>query len=526
MAAQDKVDVAIVGAGASASLFASVLARAGKKVVMLEQGPDWQSGDLISSEIWGRRLKTVNPAILEGKDRLGYSYNAGWGSGGAATHYFAAFPRLLPGDFNMKSAYGRGLDWPFSYDDLAPYYDRVAQDIGVSGDAKAEERWRPPGQPYPMPPIKSFRHGDVWLKGFEALGIKTARATTAINSQDYKGRPACVYDGWCNAGCPIGALANPSSTYLDEARRHGAEVRPFSTVTRVLTNDRGDRVTGIEYYDRAKQRQVQEANVVILAAFVSQNPRILLNSATDKHPQGLANANGLVGRYVMAHTGATIWGMFDEPDVQNYMGVLAPMHWSYDRYGKTARPGAFGSILWHCSPAIKPNDIGGIANSRNDLFGQALVDFIKRGSRQLSRLQAFGEELPNPDNRVMLAGEKDEFGFPLARINHSYDQDAVGVWQQACDEGLQIAKAAGAKESLALRAAPPTIHMVGGTAMGRSAADSVANGYGQTHEIPNLWIAGVTLFPTEGAVNPTYTMYAVSLRGAEHLAANWNAIAR
>ena len=167
MAAQEKVDVAIVGAGASASVFASVLARAGKKVVMLEQGPDWKNGDLISSEIWGWQLKTVNPAILEGKDRLGYSYNAGWGSGGAATHYFAMFPRLLPSDFNMKSAYGRGLDWPFSYDDLAPYYDRVAQDIGVSGDAKAEERWRPPGQPYPMPPIRSFRHGDVWLKGFE-----------------------------------------------------------------------------------------------------------------------------------------------------------------------------------------------------------------------------------------------------------------------------------------------------------------------------------------------------------------------
>jgi choline dehydrogenase-like flavoprotein len=154
-----------------------------------------------------------------------------------------------------------------------------------------------------------------------------------------------------------------------------------------------------------------------------------------------------------------------------------------------------------------------------------LVDFIKRGSRQLSRLQAFGEELPNPDNRVVLATEKDEFGFPLARINHAYDQDAVGVWQQACDEGLQIAKAAGATESWALRAAPPTIHMVGGTAMGRSAADSVTDGYGQTHEIPNLWIAGVTLFPTEGAVNPTYTMYAASLRGAEHLAENWNAIA-
>ena len=308
MANNEKVDVAIVGAGASASVFASVLARAGKKVVMLEQGPDWQTTDLISSEIWGRRLKAVAPAILEGKDRLGYSYNAGWGTGGAATHYFAMFPRLLPADFNMKSEHGRGLDWPFSYNDLAPYYDRVAQDIGISGDAKAEERWRPAGQPYPMPPIKSFRHGDVWLKGFEALGIKTARATTGINSVEFKGRPACIYDGWCNAGCPIGALANPTMAYLGDARQRGAEVRSFSYVTRVLTNAKGDRVTGVEYYDQKKERQVQEASVVILAAFISQNPRILLNSATDKHPKGLANSNELVGRYVMAHTGATDLG--------------------------------------------------------------------------------------------------------------------------------------------------------------------------------------------------------------------------
>ena len=127
---------------------------------------------------------------------------------------------------------------------------------------------------------------------------------------------------------------------------------------------------------------------------------------------------------------------------------------------------------------------------------------------------------------MVLATEKDEFGFPLARINHAYDQDAVGVWQQACDEGLQIAKAAGATELWVLRAAPPTIHMVGGTAMGRSAADSVTNGYGQTHGISQFvdrWRDAVSN-GRRGEI-PTYTMYAASLRGAEHLAENWNAIA-
>src|SRR6476661_6585642 len=135
--ANEKVDVVIVGAGASGSVYAAVLAKAGKKVVLLEQGPDWQMSDLISSDIWGRRVKTAGaPFLLEGKNPFGYSYQSGWGVGGAALHYFANFPRLLPNDFKIKSEHGRALDWPISYQDVAPYYDRVADDVGVSGDAK------------------------------------------------------------------------------------------------------------------------------------------------------------------------------------------------------------------------------------------------------------------------------------------------------------------------------------------------------------------------------------------------------
>ncbi len=113
-------------------------------------------------------------------------------------------------------------DWPISYDDVAPYYDQVAQDIGVSGDAKAEEPWRPAGKPYPMPPMKTFRHGEIWLKGFESVGIRMVPAAVGMNSTEFKGRPACIYDGWCHVGCPIGALANPNLTYLADAKKAGA----------------------------------------------------------------------------------------------------------------------------------------------------------------------------------------------------------------------------------------------------------------------------------------------------------------
>src|SRR5579872_2382266 len=376
--ANEKVDVVIVGAGASGSVYASVMAKAGKKVVLLEQGPDWELSDLISSEIWGRRIKPAGPPfLLEGKNPMGYVGQAGWGTGGASLHYFANFPRLLPTDFRMKSEHGRGNDWPIAYEDVAPFYDKVARDVGVSGDAKAEEKWRPAGEAYPMPPMKTFRNGEIWLKAMETSGIPLVPAPVGVNSVEFKGRPACIYDGWCHVGCPIGALANPQATYLGEARKAGAELRAFSTVTRVLTNQAGTRVTGVEYYDDKHQKQVQEASVVILASWSAQNPRLLLNSATDKHPKGLSNASGLVGHFMMSHTVASTWALFDE-DVQNHMGTVAVQYMSYQHYRKTSQKDAFGSTFWTAGFALKTSDLAG---ARGDLFGVELDDYMKRGAQ-------------------------------------------------------------------------------------------------------------------------------------------------
>src|SRR6267143_872335 len=371
MATQEKVDVAIVGAGASGSVVAAALAKAGTQGAVLETGPDWQHSDLIRSDFWGRRIKTAGaPFLLEGKNPFGYSYQSGWGVGGAALHYFANLPRLLPNDFKIRSEHNRALDWPISYQDVAPYYDKVARDVGVSGNAKAEEIWRPAGEPDPMPPMKTFRNSEVWLKGFDAVGIRMVPAAVGMNSTDYKGRPACIYDGCCHSGCPTGALSNPLVTYLAEARKAGAEVRARSSVTRVLTNRQGTRVSGLEYYDAKKERQVQPASVVVLAAWAAQNPRLLLNSATDKHDKGLANRNGLVGKYLMTHFASGTNAMFDE-DVENHMGTLGAQYMSYERYGKTAHKGAFGSTFIVAGSAIKVSGLGGLANTRPELFGPA-----------------------------------------------------------------------------------------------------------------------------------------------------------
>jgi choline dehydrogenase-like flavoprotein len=279
-------------------------------------------------------------------------------------------------------------------------------------------------------------------------------------------------------------------------------------------------VTGVEYYDDKKQKQVQEANVVVLAAWSAQNPRLLLNSATAKHDKGLGNSSGLVGKFMMSHHVASTWAMFDE-DVQNHMGTIAVQYMSYERYPKTSHPGAFGSSFITAGFALKTTDL---ANSRGDLFGPELSDYMKRAARHLAGMKTFGEEQPNIENRVELASGKDEFGMPLGKLTHSYDADAVALWNANLEEGLKVAKASGAKEAWSARGAIPTSHLMGGTIMGPGAGDSVVDSYGQSHEIPNLWVAGPSIFPTAGASNPTFTIFALSQRGAERMASQWGTL--
>ena len=408
---------------------------------------------------------------------------------------------------------------------VAPYYDKVAQEIGVSGDAKAEEIWRPKGEPYPMPPMKTFRNGEVWLKGFEAVGIRMVPAAVGMNSTEFKGRPACIYDGWCHVGCPIGALANPLVTYLADARKAGAEVRALSTVTRVLTNDAGNKVTGVEYYDAKKEKQVQEASVVILAAWSAQNPRLMINSATDKHPKGLANSSGLLGKYMMAHYASGTWALFDE-DVEPTWARSARNTCRTTATTRPARRARSAAPIIVAGTALKTTDLGGFANARLDLFGQPLADFMQRAKRGITRLTAFGEEMPNVENRIELADGKDEFGMPLAQASSTVSirtQWRCGT--QTSRRDLQSPRQPAPRNSGRRAAISRPSICSAAPSWEAGPANSVTDSYGQTHEIPNLWVAGPGLFPTEGASNPTYTIFAVSQRGAEQLVSKWGTVA-
>lgn len=516
MKTHEKVDVVIVGSGAASSVYAAVLAEAGKSVLVLEKGTARKLEDLYSSQVWARRLKWATPHLVEESgDSIWYNFNAGQGYGGAAIHHYAVWPRYHAEDMKEFSLYGKGLDWPFEYDVLRPWYDKVQSDVGMSGDAE-QEIWRPPGDPYPLPPVLVSNHGTVLARGFEAMGMHTAPIPMAVLSQPYKGRPACIWDGWCDAGCPIGALANPLVVYFPRALKAGAVMKADCQVSRVLTDSKGKRATGVEYFDSEGQRHEQHADLVVLGAFTIENPRILLNSATSVHENGLANSSGMVGRYIMSHPAVTVFGMFDE-EMQNYIGATGGQLLNQDRFPKDK--GAFGSQQWEIALALKPNDLLGIAMSRADLFGADLHTFMKEGSRGMSSMVAVMEDLPQAENRIELSDEKDRFGMRLALARHTVLPETRQLFQDTAEEGMAIVRAAGAKA--AWHSPPGGQHIMGGTIMGNDPASSVTNEHAQCHDLPNLVIGGGGVFPTSSCVNSTFTIHAMAMKSAHHLAAHW-----
>jgi choline dehydrogenase-like flavoprotein len=515
------VDAVVVGSGAAGALVAAKLAAQGKKVLILESGRSVQSEDMISSDIYARwlhwgpempELELTQPATIR------TYFSAGSQTGGTAAHHYAAWFRMHEEDFHMKSTFGQGNDWPISYADLQPYYDRIQEEVGMAGDAEAEV-WRPPGAPYPMPGLPTFQAAQVLKRGFDKLGLRTAPLPVAINTTEYKGRPACLYDGWCDAGCPIGALANPQTIYLREAFAHGATLLNNARVTRVLTTANGKRAIGVEYVDPKGTLQVQHADLVVLAA-LTQTPRIMFNSATGAHPNGLSNRNGMLGKYIQVHPTLNVYGLFEEETLP-YQGVSIGLMVSQDDYAKDPKKGYLASYQWLLAPAVKPNGVTGIASSRPDIYGAALDPWMKRAAKHFTYIQMVGEMIARPENRIELSSNKDALGLPLSRLTIAFSDNERALYKHASTVGKSILSAASATEVWT----SPLLnqHFMGGTIMGQDPSTSVTDSYGITHEVPNVMIAGNTLFPTAAGVNPTFTTHAVALRAVEHVLAHWPA---
>ncbi|MEK3741630.1 GMC family oxidoreductase [Brevibacillus sp. FSL K6-0770] len=508
----EEADVCIVGAGAAGGVLAYELAKAGLRVVVLEAGPFWDpQRDFASDELSMQRLAWQETRLVAGNDplRLGHN-NSGRGIGGGTVHFTGVFLRFHESDFMTRTADGVGEDWPITYHDLAPYYDKIEREIAVSGPHHFP--WGAFQGPYPYPvrePISA--NAQLFREGCDKLGIESVVAPLAILSAPFDGRPPCINRGFCNQGCMPNAKYSGLIHHIPKAIAEGAEVLSDCTVTEILMA--GDRVSGVLFSHQGLMHR-QMARVVILAGFVVETPRLLLNSATSRFPQGLANSSGWVGKAIMPHSSHDVYGRLPE-EVRLYKGtpVLALTQHFYE----TERERGFARGYTLSAHGSRPVGMAGaIATEREDktfLWGKQLRETML-DYNMYARITLVGEVLPHPDNAVTLSREKDENGMPIPKVTFSYQENDRKLYQHAIGQMNRIMEAMGGKPE---HVVSDTAHLMGGCRMGNNPEQSVVNEFGQSHDIPNLFIAGASTFVTSSGSNPTNTVMALAARIADKL---------
>ncbi|MGE7272815.1 GMC family oxidoreductase [Brevibacillus panacihumi] len=508
----DEADVCIVGAGAAGGVLAYDLAKAGLKVVVIEAGPFWDpQHDFASDELSMRRLGWQETRLVDGQDplRLGHN-NSGRGVGGGTVHFTGVFLRFHESDFMTRTLDGVGEDWPIRYQDLAPYYDRIEREIAVSGPDHFP--WGAFHGPYPYPvrePISA--NAQLFREACAKLGMESVVAPLAILSGPFDGRPPCINRGFCNQGCMPNAKYSGLIHHIPKAIQEGAEVLSDCMVTEILSE--GNRVTGV-VFSHDGQSYRQRARVVILAGFVVETPRLLLHSATPHFPDGLANSSGWVGKAIMPHSSHDVYGRLPE-EVRLYKGT--PVLSLSQHFYETDLDRGFArgyTLIAHGSRPVAM--AGAIAAEREDgsfLWGQKLRETML-DYNLYARITLVGEVLPHPDNAVTLSGLTDEYGMPVPKVTFSYQENDKKLYKHAIGQMNRLIEAMG---GIPEHVVSDTAHLMGGCRMGSDPQTSVVNEYGQSHDIPNLFIAGASTFVTSGGANPTNTVMALAARTADKL---------
>jgi gluconate 2-dehydrogenase alpha chain len=559
-------DVVVVGLGAAGGVAVFPLAEAGLNVVGLEAGNVLTRRDFAPDEIrnnvrdWpmaiqkaNHEVPTARPNAQSPTTRLA-SHPMMNAVGGTTLHYWAQSWRLNPWDFKVvsetKRRYGPSRmpagstveDWPFGYDELEPFYDKVEWEIGVSGQAgnikgKADTRGNvfegPRQREYPMPPLRWTGFIERMAASAKSLGWHAFPGPAAINSRTYQNRSGCMYHGFCNrGGCHVDAKNSTAVTTIPRAEATGRfKVVTRAHVTSIDVDARG-RVSGVTYVTDG-QEYFQPAKAVLLASYTYENTRMLLLSKSKAFPNGLSNNHGQVGRhYFSHHQGAGVSALFPF-DLNAWYGLpaqgVAVDNFADDNFDHGGLDFIGGGNLWVYSDrrpigAANMNTFG-----RAPAWGSAWKAFIKENADRSNTSYIQKTTLPYETNYLDLDPQfKDPLGFPVIRITGEYKDNEQRVAAFTQDKMEQWYRAAGAIEVLRTPVGGtmfPTTHAYGGTRMGDNPETNVLNRYGFSHEVPNLAVLGASVMGTSGARNPTLTVQALAWRTAEHLVKDWKNIA-
>lgn len=502
----DEADVVVIGTGAGGAPLTAELASKGCRVVALEAGPAFTAFSHTPDELAARELYWLHERLSAGGTPQAFGgNNSGTGVGGSLLHYGAFLPRMDRRDFHLHRETGKGVDWPFGYDTLLPYVERVEKFIGVSGPASYP--WDP-SRHYAYPPPPANTAAQKMALGCEALGLRHAPGPVGLVTRDrqqphYGLRHACANCGACHQGCRNGAKSEAANTWLPLARAHGAEIRPGCMAVGFERDGRG-LITAVEYLktDRKGGRTLerQKCRAVVLAAGAVETARLLLHT-------GLANSSGQVGRNYMTHVSSQVWGLFDEE----------------------TRPNKGYPSLTITEDMIRPKDadfVGGYLVQSLGMMPLAWSGLLARGSRLRGRalsdalgfynhnagLGMHGDSLPRPENRVTLSSERDDMGLPKPLISYTYGPNEHAMAAHGERLMRKMWKEAGARD---IRTVGRSAHMIGTCRMGASGDEAVVDPWGRSYDIANLWISDHSTFPSAGAANPALTLMALSLRTAE-----------
>lgn len=509
----EPVDFCIVGTGAGGAVLAQRLSRYGFSVVCLEAG-QWLDSetDMVSDEAGARPLYWNDLRIIGGADPLQLgANNSGKTVGGGTVHYSAFCPRLHPSDFRVRTCDGVADDWPFDFQALEPYYEQMEREYPVAGPAHF-----PWGKPhgYPYAPLQSGTKGHVLIRGCLEMGIPViAGGPIAITAGTFGKRPHCIFRGFCNQGCKVGAKHSTLVSHIPDAIEHGTEVRAGCMAFEIPLG-RDGRATGVRYYranrDGGYQEEEQRARNVVVAGYAIETPRLLLNSRSGRFPNGLANSSGLVGKRLMAQAGQVVWGRF-EGMIRQYKAPPAcaetEAFYETDPHNDFVR----GYSIQTVSPL--PIAMAHLITEETAASGWKLRHLMEEYNHYAA-IGVLGEILPDERNEVTLSDVTDQYGIPVAYVRFSLFENDRRLIQAGVRRAKEILSAAGAVET---HYVDRYAHLVGTCRMGDDPNNSVVDEFCRSWDVPNLYVCDGSVMVTQGSANPALTISAIAARTADHI---------
>jgi choline dehydrogenase-like flavoprotein len=546
-------DVCIVGSGAGGGMAAKVLAESGADVLLLEAGPQWDVQKDAAMMKWahdsprrgaGHRGRPFGEfdACLGGWDIEGEPYTVEEGEsfrwfrarmlGGRTNHWGRISLRFGPWDFKARSRDGLGDDWPISYDDIKPYYDKLDELVGLFGSNEGLPN-DPDGifQPPPTPRC----HELLVKKACDSLGVRCIPSRLSILTRAHNGRPACHYCGQCGRGCATHSNFSVPSVFLPPALATGKLKVVTGAMVREVNTSREGLATGVSYVDvNSGQEMSVRAKVVVLAASACESARLLLNSKSPRHPNGLANGSGAVGRYLTDTPGTSIRGYIPAlaglpaHNEDGTGGLHLYMPWWLDNR-KLDFPRGYHFEFGGGRDMPGYGFMGGIHRANGGGYGKKLKDDYRRYYGSFLSFAARGEMLPNAGSYCELDPEAvDRYGIPVLRFHWKWSEAETLQMRHAHLVAREIIERMGGKvlgtmptreHEYGIQPGGEIIHEAGTTRMGESPATSVLNRNGQAHEVKNLFVADAGPFVTNPHKNATWTIMALAWRTADFIAA-------